>query len=127
MTDAQQVRERLAADGHREAAPERAQVRVVNTCCVTAEAVAKSRKAVRRAARTADRVLVTGCAAALEGAFDGLPRQRDGDLAPLRAAGRGGLGHLGGLGCTGLATPPFARTRAYSRSRTAVRSAAATA
>jgi len=41
MTDAQQVRERLAADGHREADPEEAAVRVVNTCCVTAEAVAK--------------------------------------------------------------------------------------
>ena len=47
-------------------------MRVVNTCCVTAEAVAKSRKAVRRAARSAERVFVTGCAANLEGAFDGL-------------------------------------------------------
>ena len=63
MVDAQEIRERLAADGHAEAEPERARVRVVNTCCVTAEAVAKSRKAVRRAARDgAERVLVTGCA-----------------------------------------------------------------
>ena len=69
MVDAQQIRERLAADGHGERAPELAEVRVVNTCCVTAEAVAKSRKAVRRAARTAERVFVTGCAAALPGAF----------------------------------------------------------
>ena len=51
MADAQAVRERLARDGHSEVEPERAQVRVVNTCCVTAEAVAKSRKAVRRASR----------------------------------------------------------------------------
>ena len=73
MTDAQQVRERLAADGHREVAADQAAVRVLNTCCVTAEAVAKSRKAARRAARSAERVVVTGCAAALDGAFDGLP------------------------------------------------------
>ena len=31
MTDAQQVRERLAADGHREVASEAADVRVINT------------------------------------------------------------------------------------------------
>ena len=68
MTDAQEIRERLTESGHAEVDPDRARVRVVNTCCVTAEAVAKSRKAVRRAARTADRVLVTGCGANLAGA-----------------------------------------------------------
>ena len=49
LADSQAVRERLAADGHQEQADGR--IRVVTTCCVTAEAVAKSRKAVRRAAR----------------------------------------------------------------------------
>ena len=49
MTDAQEIRERLTEAGHAEVDPERARVRVVNTCCVTAEAVAKSRKAVRAA------------------------------------------------------------------------------
>jgi threonylcarbamoyladenosine tRNA methylthiotransferase MtaB len=53
MTDVQQVREQLAADGHREVPADQAAVRVLNTCCVTAEAVAKSRKAARRAARSA--------------------------------------------------------------------------
>ena len=43
LADAQAVRERLAGDGHAEVEAERAQVRVVNTCCVTAGAVAKSR------------------------------------------------------------------------------------
>ena len=64
MTDAQQVRERLAADGHREVPADQAAVRVLNTCCVTAEAVAKSRKAARRAARGADggRDRLRGCA-----------------------------------------------------------------
>jgi threonylcarbamoyladenosine tRNA methylthiotransferase MtaB len=70
-SDAQDVRERLLADGHveRDGA---ADVAVVNTCCVTHEAVSKSRKEVSRAARSHARVYVTGCAANLGGAFDGL-------------------------------------------------------
>jgi threonylcarbamoyladenosine tRNA methylthiotransferase MtaB len=71
-TDAQEIRERLVADGHTEAVEE-PQVAVVNTCCVTNEAVRKSRQAARRAARGAERVYVTGCAARLPGAFDELP------------------------------------------------------
>jgi threonylcarbamoyladenosine tRNA methylthiotransferase MtaB len=69
-TDAQAVREALVASGHRELATG-ADVAVVNTCCVTNEAVAKSRKEVARAARTHRRVYVTGCAANLSGAFAG--------------------------------------------------------
>ena len=42
-----------------------ADVAVVNTCCVTHEAVAKSRQAAARAARTHGRVYVTGCGANL--------------------------------------------------------------
>jgi len=68
MTDAQEIREELVAAGHAEVESARAPLRIVNTCCVTAEAVAKSRKAVRRAARTAERVFVTGCGANLQGA-----------------------------------------------------------
>jgi threonylcarbamoyladenosine tRNA methylthiotransferase MtaB len=71
--DAHEIRRRLLADGHEEL-PEDAEVAVVNTCCVTREAVAKSRKAAARAARTHRRVFVTGCAANLpEDAFAGLP------------------------------------------------------
>ena len=44
---------------------ERADIAVINTCCVTNEAVAKSRQAAAQAARTHDRVYVTGCAANL--------------------------------------------------------------
>jgi threonylcarbamoyladenosine tRNA methylthiotransferase MtaB len=73
QTDVQEIRERLAADGHFEA-EEGADVAVVNTCCVTHEAVRKSRQAARRAARSAKRVYVTGCGANLAGdAFAGLP------------------------------------------------------
>jgi threonylcarbamoyladenosine tRNA methylthiotransferase MtaB len=70
--DAQELRERLAAEGHLETT-EAVDVAVINTCCVTHEAVRKSRQAARRAARRAARVYVTGCGARLEGAFDGLP------------------------------------------------------
>jgi threonylcarbamoyladenosine tRNA methylthiotransferase MtaB len=64
--DAQALRERLLADGHveRDGA---AEIAIVNGCCVTNEAVAKSRQAAARAARTHRRVYVTGCAANLAG------------------------------------------------------------
>src|SRR5262245_10824213 len=66
------VRERLVAAGQPERSGE-ADVAVVSTCCVTNEAVAKSRKAVSRLARTHGRVYVTGCAANLpRDAFAGL-------------------------------------------------------
>jgi threonylcarbamoyladenosine tRNA methylthiotransferase MtaB len=71
--DAQAVRERLLADGHAERS-DGAEVAVVNTCCVTHEAVSKSRKVASRLARSHRRVYVTGCAANLPGgAFSGLP------------------------------------------------------
>jgi threonylcarbamoyladenosine tRNA methylthiotransferase MtaB len=71
--DAQLIRERLLADGHAEQ-DEGADVAVVNTCCVTHEAVRKSRHAASRAARTHARVYVTGCGANLAAdGFEGLP------------------------------------------------------
>jgi threonylcarbamoyladenosine tRNA methylthiotransferase MtaB len=80
--DAQAVRERLRSDGHQEVDGE-ADVAVVNTCCVTNEAVAKSRQAAARAARTHRRVYLTGCGANLSGdAFATLPR----NVSIVRAA-----------------------------------------
>lgn len=70
-SDAQAVGERLRAGGMTEVASG-GDVAVLNTCCVTHEAVRKSRKAARRAARRSARVYVTGCAANLPGGFDGL-------------------------------------------------------
>jgi threonylcarbamoyladenosine tRNA methylthiotransferase MtaB len=71
--DAQEIRERLLADGHSEL-DEAADVAVVNTCCVTHEAVRKSRHAASRAARTHRHVYVTGCGASLStDGFAGLP------------------------------------------------------
>ena len=54
-TDAQEIRERLAAGGLAEMS-ESSDVAVLNTCCVTHEAVRKSRHAASRAARTHRRV-----------------------------------------------------------------------
>jgi threonylcarbamoyladenosine tRNA methylthiotransferase MtaB len=71
--DAHAIRERLLADGHSEL-DEGAEIAVVNTCCVTHEAVRKSRHAASRAARTHDRVYVTGCGANLAAdGFAGMP------------------------------------------------------
>jgi threonylcarbamoyladenosine tRNA methylthiotransferase MtaB len=98
QTDAQEIRERLVADGHAET-DDSAEVAVVNTCCVTHEAVRKSRQAARRAARRSARVYVTGCGARLEGAFDGLPANvlvvgKPGDATPGFIAG-----DVGAIGC----------------------------
>ena len=71
--DARALRERLLADGHTEA-DRGAEIAVVNTCCVTHEAVRKSRHAASRASRTHARVYVTGCGANLDAdGFAGLP------------------------------------------------------
>src|SRR3954471_18141831 len=95
QTDAQALRERLSADGHREAAAG-ADVHVVNGCCVTNEALRKTAQAARRAARAGARVYVTGCAANLVGdaqlgtGIEGLPAPTEAAAplgpAPLRAA-----------------------------------------
>jgi threonylcarbamoyladenosine tRNA methylthiotransferase MtaB len=98
QTDAQEIRERLAADGHAEAV-DAADVAVVNTCCVTHEAVRKSRKAARRAARRAGRVYVTGCGARLAGAFDGLPGNVTVVGASSERTAAVVAGDVGAIGC----------------------------
>jgi threonylcarbamoyladenosine tRNA methylthiotransferase MtaB len=98
FADAQAIRERLLADGHVEVEGN-AEIQVVNTCCVTHEAVSKSRQAASRAARTARAVYVTGCASNLDGAFAGAPgnvvvTRRIGDEAAEFVAG-----DVGAIGC----------------------------
>ena len=111
QTDAQAVRERLLADGHMES--ECADVAVVNTCCVTNEAVRKSRQAVSRAARTHARVYVTGCGANLAGdAFAGMPANvrviaRRSEETPELVAG-----DVGAIGCV-QAEARLDRVRAF--------------
>lgn len=111
FTDAQAVRERLLADGHSEV-EERGDVAIVNTCCVTHEAVSKSRQAVSRAARTHRRVYVTGCGANLEGAFGGMPDHvsviaRSSEETPAAVAG-----DVGAIACV-QADARLERTRAF--------------
>jgi threonylcarbamoyladenosine tRNA methylthiotransferase MtaB len=99
QTDAQEVRERLLADGHTESR-ERADVAVVNTCCVTHEAVRKSRHAVSRAARTHARVYVTGCGANLAGeAFAGMPANVTVVARPSEQTPAFVAGDVGAIGC----------------------------
>ena len=111
-TDVQLVRERLLSDGHTECDGP-ADVAVVNTCCVTHEAVRKSRHAAARAARTHRRVFVTGCGANLSGdAFAGLPENvtvvaRRSEETPAAIAGA-----VGAIGCV-QADSRLDRVRAF--------------
>jgi threonylcarbamoyladenosine tRNA methylthiotransferase MtaB len=111
QTDAQQLRERLLADGHVERSHD-ADIGIVNTCCVTHEAVSKSRQAVSRAARSHSRVYVTGCGANLRGAFaQAAPNvrvvaRRSEDTAAFVA------GDVGSIGCV-QANARLDRVRAF--------------
>ncbi|MDX6471093.1 MAG: threonylcarbamoyladenosine tRNA methylthiotransferase MtaB [Gaiellaceae bacterium] len=110
--DAHDVRERLLADGHVER-DDAADVAVVNTCCVTHEAVSKSRKEAARAARTHRRVYVTGCGANLAAdAFAGLPENvvvvaKRSEETPGAVAG-----DVGAIGCV-QADARLDRVRAF--------------
>ena len=111
FADAQAIRERLLADGHVEVEGN-GEIQVVNTCCVTHEAVSKSRQATSRAARTAHAVYVTGCASNLDGAFAGAPgnvvvTRRTGDEAAEFVAG-----DVGAIGCVD-AQHGLGRVRAF--------------
>ena len=111
-TDAQEIRERLTLDGHTES-PE-ADVTVINTCCVTHEAVRKSRQAARRAARRVGQVYVTGCAARLPGAFAGLPENVTIVALPSERTAAFVAGDVGAIGCV-RADVGLDRVRAFVR------------
>jgi threonylcarbamoyladenosine tRNA methylthiotransferase MtaB len=66
--DAMLARRRLLEAGHEEAPEQEAELHVVNTCCITAEAEAKSRQSVRRSLKTAREAYVAGCAVNLNAA-----------------------------------------------------------
>ncbi len=110
--DSEDVRARLLTDGHEQRAGG-ADVAVVNTCCVTHEAVRKSRQAAARAARTHGRVYLTGCGANLGGeALRGLPENvtvvaKRSEETPAHVAG-----DVGAIGCV-QADARLERTRAF--------------
>ncbi len=111
--DAHAIREALLRDGHSE--HDGAEIAVVNTCCVTREAVRKSRQAAARAARTHARVYVTGCGANLAGdGFAGLSDNvtvvsRRSEDTPAFVAG-----DVGAIGCV-QAEARLDRVRAFVR------------
>jgi threonylcarbamoyladenosine tRNA methylthiotransferase MtaB len=109
--DAQAVRERLLRDGHTEVA-DSGDVAVLNTCCVTHEAVSKSRQAVSRAARAHGRVYVTGCAANLDGAFAGVAPNVTVLARPSEEIPDAVAGDVGAIACV-KADARLARTRAF--------------
>ena len=73
---------------------------MINTCCVTNEALAKSRQAAARAARTHERVYVTGCAANLSTrSFAGLPDNVRVVARPSEEVAAAVAGDVGAIGC----------------------------
>jgi len=96
--DALGIRERLVHEGHVEIPGGQAEVAVISTCCVTNEALAKSRKTAARASRAHRHVYVTGCGAALGRGLAGLPANvtivggHAEDAAAVVAAGARALG-----------------------------------
>src|SRR5919106_2382510 len=111
FADAQAVRERLLADGHSEVEGG-GDVAIVNTCCVTHEAVSKSRQAVSRASRTHDRVFVTGCAAHLEGALPATRENVTVVAVPSEETPAAVAGDVGAIGCV-RADARLERVRAF--------------
>ena len=112
-TDVQGIRERLLAGGLEETG-ETGTVHVVNTCCVTNEAVAKSRKAVRAALRRgAEEVFVTGCATRLgDATFAGIGGRVTVVRENAEEAAERIARDLGATSCVGPA-PRLERTRAF--------------
>jgi threonylcarbamoyladenosine tRNA methylthiotransferase MtaB len=85
---------------------------IINACCVTHEAVRKSRHAASRAARSHGRVYVTGCGANLAGAFDALPVNVQVVARPSEETPEAVAGDVGALGCV-QADARLDRVRAF--------------
>lgn len=100
FADEQAIRERLLTDGHTVASGA-GDVAVVNSCCVTSEAVSKSRQAAAQAARSHKRVYVTGCAANLSAnAFAGLPDNVSVVARRSEEVAEAVAGDVGAIACT---------------------------
>jgi len=112
--DAREIRDALLGAGHVEArAGEPADLAVINSCCVTGEAVAKSRKAAARASRSAARVVLTGCAASLpENGLGPVGRRVSVLPGPATLAAASLAGEARTIGCTQAGTR-FDRVRAF--------------
>jgi len=103
------ARRRLLEAGLQEAPEAEAELHVINTCCITGEAEAKSRQSVRRSLRSAREVYVAGCAANLDAgqfaAIDAAVRPFTGTADEVAAEMAG----VAGLGCVDLEHDVLAR------------------
>jgi threonylcarbamoyladenosine tRNA methylthiotransferase MtaB len=114
QADAMLARQSLLAAGHTEAPESAADLHVINTCCITAEAEAKSRQSVRRSLRTGrvSQVFVAGCAVNLKpdqfGEISDRVRPFVGTADDVAAA----MGAQDAPGCVDLEHDVLARERA---------------
>ncbi len=127
QADAMIARRALLAAGHTEAPEDEADLHVINTCCITSEAEAKSRQSARRSLKTAGEVLVSGCAVNLNAAqfaeiddrvrpFVGPAEAVAGDMA--KALGRRRQPPKNPIACADLEHDVLARQSAEQAART---------
>ncbi len=116
QADVMLARQALLAAGHTEVPEAEAELHVINTCCITSEAEAKSRQSVRRSLKSAERVYVGGCAVNLDAsrfaAIDARVSPFRGTADDVAAAMAAGLG-----ACVDLEHDVLARRTAPDRTR----------
>jgi threonylcarbamoyladenosine tRNA methylthiotransferase MtaB len=117
QADAMLARQELLATGHVEVPEREADLHVINTCCITSEAEAKSRQSARRSLKTASQVYVAGCAVNLNapqfGEIDTRVEPFVGTADEVAAAIAGELG-----ACADLEHDVLARERSEPATRT---------
>ncbi len=112
QADAMLARRALLAAGHTEAPEAEADLHVINTCCITNEAEAKSRQSVRRSLKRAHEVYVAGCAVNLDSAQFGAIDAR---VKPFVGTAEDVAGHIGS--CADLDHDILAREGTAPRNR----------
>jgi threonylcarbamoyladenosine tRNA methylthiotransferase MtaB len=114
QADAMLARRSLLAAGHTEAPESEAELHVINTCCITAEAEAKSRQSVRRSLRSGrvGGVFVGGCAVNLNAAQFGEIDERVTPFVGSADEVAAAMGAEDDLGCVDLEHDVLARERA---------------
>jgi threonylcarbamoyladenosine tRNA methylthiotransferase MtaB len=115
QADAMLARRALLAAGHTEVAETDADLHVINTCCITSEAEAKSRQSVRRSLRTAEHVYVAGCAVNLASErFAEIDPRVQPFVGTAEDVAGAVAGQASGLACVDLEHDVLARERAVA-------------
>jgi threonylcarbamoyladenosine tRNA methylthiotransferase MtaB len=121
QADAMLARRALLAAGHTEAPESDAELHVINTCCITGEAEAKSRQSVRRSLRSAQQVFVGGCAVNLNPSQFGDIDERVTPFVGTADDVAAAMGGHDGLGCVDLDHDVLARGRTHGGEARAAR------